>query len=183
MAHPLPQPWTVEDFLEWEAQQLERYEFLDGVIYAMVGGSNAHTAIKTNVVVALHGRLRGGPCRALTEGAKIVARDASLYPDAVVVCGGLDLADDKVHEPVVLAEVLSRSTADRDRSAKWVAYRELPSLRHYMLVAQDRRRVEVFSRDADRWSLEIVEPPAAIVALPAVGAEISLDEIYADSGR
>jgi Uma2 family endonuclease len=117
----------------------------------------------------------------MSEGPKVVTGQASLFPDVLVSCGPLDLAEDRIREPAVIAEVLSRSTADRDRGAKWVAYRDLPSLRHYLLVAQDRRRVEVYSRADEGWALRIVEPPAT-VALPAVGVELTLDEIYEDSG-
>ena len=83
--------------------------------------------------------------------------------------------------PIVVVEVLSRSTEDHDRGAKWVAYRDLESLQHYLLIAQDARRVEVYSREAKRWSLQVLAPPDAIV-LPAIGAELTFDEIYEDSG-
>ena len=182
MSEPLPRPWTVEDFLAWERTQEEKYEFVDGRIRMMVGDSNAHTMIKGNVFAALRARLRGGPCRPLAEGTKVVTAHGGLYPDASVVCGAIDLTEDHIREPVVVVEVLSRSTADYDRGAKWVAYREIPTLRHYVLVAQDRRRVEVFGREGDVWSLRIVEPPAATIALPAIGVELALDEIYEDSG-
>ena len=181
MSEALPKPWTVDDFLAWERLQPERYEFVDGVVRMMVGGSNAHTIIKGNVFAALRQRLRGGPCRALAEGSKVVTATTTMYPDALVVCGPIDLAEDQIRQPAVVVEVLSRSTEDHDRGAKWVAYREIEALRHYVLIAQGRRRVEVYSRAGGDWTLRILEPPAA-VALPAIGAEVSFDEIYEDSG-
>jgi Uma2 family endonuclease len=81
----------------------------------------------------------------------------------------------------VVVEVLSRSTEDHDRGAKWVAYRDLDSLQHYLLVAQDARRVDLYSREAKRWSLQVLAPPDAVV-LRAIGAELTFDEIYEDSG-
>jgi Uma2 family endonuclease len=78
-------------------------------------------------------------------------------------------------------EVLSRSTEDHDRGAKWVAYREIEALRHYVLIAQSGRRVEVCSRDGADWTLRMLEPPAA-VRLAAIGIELGLEEIYQDSG-
>ena len=182
MTEPLPKPWTVHDFLEWEAQQLERYEFIDGRILGTVGGSAAHTTIRDNITGALRARLRGKPCRAFGEGLKIVTDLASHYPDVVVTCAPVQPTDDQIREPVVVIEVLSRTTADRDRSAKWVGYQDIPSLQHYLLVAQDRRRVEVFTRSGDAWQLMIIRPPGDRVALPAIGAELTLDEIYQDSG-
>lgn len=147
----------------------------------MVGGSNAHTIIKSNVFAALRARLRGGQCRAVAEGSKAVTPTATMYPDAVVVGGPVDLAEDQVRAPAVVVEVLSRSTEDHEGSAKWAAYRDLGSLQHYLLVAQDARRVEVYSREAKRWSLQVVAPPD-VAALPAIGVQLTFDEIYEDSG-
>jgi Uma2 family endonuclease len=104
-----------------------------------------------------------------------------MYPDAIVVCGPIDLAEDQVRAPTVVVEVLSRSTEDHDRGVKWVASRDLESLQHYLLIAQDERRVEVYSREAKRWSLQVVAPPDVVV-LPAIGAQLTFDEIYEDSG-
>ena len=181
VTQPLPRPWTVDDFLAWERRQPERYEFVGGVIRMMVGGSNTHTIIKGNVFAALRARLRGGRCRAMAEGSKVVTATATMYPDAIVVCGPIDLAEDQVRAPAVVVEVLSRSTEDHDRGAKWVAYRDLESLQHYLLIAQDDRRVEVYSREAKQWSLQVLAPPD-VVALPAIGAQLTFDEIYEDSG-
>ena len=182
MGSHLPKPWTVDDFLEWEAQQPERYEFIDGMVFMMVGGSAAHTIIKGNVFNALAARLRGRPCRALTEGLKVVTPIHAHYPDVAVICTPIEPADEQIREPVVIVEVLSRTTADRDRGAKWVGYRELPSLQHFVLVAQDRRWVEVYTRSQDGWSLTLYAPPLQAVPLPAIGVELELDEIYVDSG-
>jgi Uma2 family endonuclease len=182
VSEPLPKPWTVEDFLEWEAQQPERYEFIDGRIIGMVGGSVAHATIKDNVTSALNARLRGGPCRAYSEGLKVVTPVASHYPDVVVTCTSMLPTDDRIGEPVVVVEILSRTTADRDRGAKWVGYQDIASLQHYMLITQDHRRADLFSRTRDGWQIRVVRPPVDRVALPALGVELTLDEIYEDSG-
>jgi Uma2 family endonuclease len=91
------------------------------------------------------------------------------------------MAEDQVRAPTVVVEVLSRSTEDHARGAKWVAYRDLEALRYYLLIAQDVRRVEVYSREAKRWTLQVVAPPDVVV-LPAIGAQLTFDEIYEDSG-
>ena len=182
MTEPLPKPWTVEDFVEWEAQQPERYEFIDGRILGMVGGSAAHATIKGNVFARLRARLQGGPCRVFVESLKVVTDVASHYPDVVVTCVPVRPSDDQISEPVVVVEVLSRTTADRDRSAKWVGYQDIPSLQHYVLIAQDRRRVELFTRADDGWHLRIIRPPPVKVELSAIGVGLNLDEIYEDSG-
>jgi Uma2 family endonuclease len=105
-----------------------------------------------------------------------------MYPDAVVVCGEIDFADDQARNPVAVFEVLSRSTESEDRGPKFVAYRSIGTLRHYVLIAQEARRAEVFSRSGDEWTFRIVEPPQAL-HLPDIGAELRLDDIYEDSGR
>jgi Uma2 family endonuclease len=182
LTEPLPKPWTVKDFLEWEAQQPERYEFIDGAIIGMVGGSAAHAAIKDNVTGALNTRLKGRPCRAYSEGLKVVTPVASHYPDVVVTCKPVQPTDDRIGEPLVIIEILSRTTADRDRGAKWVGYQDIESLQHYTLIAQDHRRIDLFSRTDDRWEVRVIRPPADRIALPALGVELTLDEIYEDSG-
>lgn len=175
-------PWTLEDFLAWEREQPEPYEFLDGQIVAMVGGTAAHATIKGNVYRALFDRMRGKPCRVFVNSLKVTTANASHYPDVAVTCTGLAPSDDLLPEPVVIVEVLSPSTEDRDRSAKWVNYRTLPTLQHYLLIAQDQRRVELISRAGRGWTLEILEVPIEQVPLTTIDATLTLDEIYEDSG-
>lgn len=182
MAEPSPKPWTIDEFLEWEAWQPTRYEYLDGVIRMMVGGTNAHTIIKDNCFRALDRVLRGKPCRVMGEGPKVVVGHASLYPDLTVTCSPVEMGDDRIREPVVLVEVLSPSTEDQARGSKWVHYQDIPSLQHYLLVAQDERRVEVYTRCEVGWHLQVVRPPVADFNLAAIGVTLTLDEVYEDSG-
>jgi Uma2 family endonuclease len=182
VASALPKPWTVDDFLAWEAQQPERYEFIDGMVLPRIGGSAAHAAIKDNVTAALRVRLKNSTCRVLSEGLKVVTPENVHYPDVTVFCSPIQPTDDQIHEPVVIVEVLSRSTGDRDRGAKWVGYRTLPSLQHYVRIAQDRRRVEVYTRSDEGWTLRLDELPARRVSLSAIHLELDLDQIYEDSG-
>jgi Uma2 family endonuclease len=182
MASHLPTPRTVDDFLEWEAQQPERYEFIDGMIVGMIGGSAAHAIIRDNTTAALQSRLRGSGCRALSQELKIAVSGNVHYPDVSVTCSPIEPTADQLRNPVVIVEVLSRTTGDRDRGAKWIAYRELPSLRHYVLVTRQRRFVEVYSREGVGWGLILYAPPLQSVPLPAIGVELPLDEIYDGSG-
>ena len=115
----------------------------------------------------------------MAEGSKIVT--ATIYPVAIVVCGPIDLTEDQVRAPALVIEVLS--ARPRSRPRRQVDGLSGPSnpLRHYPLVAQDARRFEVYSREAKRWSLQVLESPD-MVALPATGAELTFHEIYEDSG-
>jgi Uma2 family endonuclease len=100
----------------------------------------------------------------------------------VVTCEPIQPTDDRIGEPVVIIEILSRTTADRDRGAKWVGYQDIASLQHYMLITQDHRRADLFSRTGDRWEIRVVRPPATRVELPALGIRLTFDEINEDSG-
>ena len=183
MAKALPQPWTVEDFLAFEAEEPERYEFVDGIVRMMTGGSAAHSAIKTNVTNALNAALRDGPCRAYVDDLKVVSATAVMYPDVVVACRPLAPDDDRVPDPTVVVEVLSPTTERHDRITKWREYQRIGSLRHVILVEQAERRLEVYSRTETGWALASIEPPEDTVALQSIGAKLSLQAIYEGSGR
>ncbi|MBF0391851.1 MAG: Uma2 family endonuclease, partial [Alphaproteobacteria bacterium] len=158
---------------EWEARQPERYELVDGVARMMVGGTNAHSKLKGNLFLALD-RAAGD---VFVEGPKVVTAEALTYPDVVVTCGPVDLRDDRIAEPLVLVEVLSRSTSDYDRGGKWLAYQTIPSLRHYLMVAQDSRRVDVHSRAGEDWILHTVLGDGD-VELSAIDRRLSMADIY-----
>lgn len=120
MASALPKPWTVDEFLDWEREQAERYELVDGLIRMMTGGSNAHAAAKGNLFAALRACVKA-PCRVFVDGPKVITATASLYPDVLVTCAPVVMSDDTVREPVLIAEVLSRTTAGDDRGTKWLS--------------------------------------------------------------
>ena len=181
MARVLPRPWTVEDFIAFEAQESERYEFVDGVIVMMTGGSIAHSVIKLNLGAELRAALRGGPCRAFLDDVKVVTGAAVMYPDVVVSCVPQNPNDDRVDRPSVVIEVLSPSTETHDRVRKWRNYQSIPSLEHFVLVAQEERRAEVFTRTSTGFALEIIEPPE-VIQLSALGVRLPLDLVYEDSG-
>jgi Uma2 family endonuclease len=183
MAQARPHPWTVEDFLAFEAQEPERYEFVDGIVRMMTGGSAAHSAIKLNAANALNAALGAGPCRAYIDDLKVVTATAVMYPDVVVTCRPLAPDDDRVPDPTVVVEVLSPTTESHDRIRKWRQYQTIPSLQHFVLVGQSERRVEVYSRTAEGWEVKAVEPPENAVILKSIGAQLSLEAIYESSGR
>ena len=180
MAEPLPKPWTLDDFLAWEEQQPERFEFVDGVVRMMVGGTAAHSLIAVNLISWLHARLRGSGCHAFTGDMKVIATATGegAYPDVSVTCRPFAPSDTAITEPMLIAEVLSRSTADRDRGGKFEMYKAIPSLRYYLLISQDRRTVDLYRRTAEGWDLTRAAG-AAEVDLPELGCRVPLDAIYA----
>lgn len=178
MGKALRKPWTVAEFVAWEERQVERYEFVDGIVRMMTGGTAAHSTIITNIVVALKGALRGGPCRPFVDTPKVVTAFASLYPDVAVVCQPVEPDRTTLDAPTVIIEVVSPSTEGEDRGGKWAAYQTLPSLAHYLLVDQKETRVELFTRDGAGWRFQVFTGLNAVVELSEVGAALPLAEIY-----
>jgi Uma2 family endonuclease len=183
MAEARPHPWTVDDFLAFEAEEPERYEFVDGIVRMMTGGSAAHSAIKGNIFAELRTVVRGGPCRVDVDDLKVVTASAVMYPDVLVICRPLVPEDDRVADPTIVVEVISPTTETHDRIRKWREYQTIASLQHFVVVAQSERRVEVYSREGAGWQLAVIEPPDGTIALKAIGANLSLEAIYEGSGR
>lgn len=181
MAEPLPKPWTLDDYLAWEAKQPERYEFVGGVLRAMVGGTADHNTITRNVARALDGMLPRSGCRVFTSDMKVVsgATGEGAYPDVLATCAAIKGRETEITEPAIVAEVLSRSTADYDRGSKLELYKAIPSLRYVLLVAQDRRLVDLYRRTKDGW--EVVRFAEGAAPLDEFAGALPLDAIYADT--
>ena len=149
--------FSAEDYLAWEETQAEKHEFVAGEVFAMVGARQDHVVVSGNIFAALKQRLRGTPCRPYVADLKlkVEAADAFFYPDVMVSCHPSDLGNQQyISNPSLIVEVLSDSTADYDRGGKFVAYRRLDSLKEYLIVDIEARRVECFRRTADNdWLL------------------------------
>lgn len=179
MAVPVEKPWTVEDFLAWEYQQPERWEFVDGEVRMMVGGSFDHNSVALGLASYLRQRLLPRGCRVFMESVKVRAADCLTYPDVVVTCMPVRGKDGLLCDATLIAEVLSPSTANYDRGDKWEAYRNLPSLSHYLLIAQDRCCIDLYSRDGERWMLTRYDRLDQELPLTALEMAVPLAEIYA----
>src|SRR5262249_50829738 len=132
---------SVEDYLEGELVSPIKHEYLDGVVYAMAGSRNVHNSIAVNSIIALGVRLRGRPCRVFNSDTKIrirlPRRIRFYYPDASVVCRPNKREESYQDRPVVIAEVLSKSTRRIDEIEKREYYSKIPTLRVYLLIEQD----------------------------------------------
>jgi Uma2 family endonuclease len=168
------------EFLAWEREQPQRYEYARGVITMMTNGSLDHSTIASNLWTALREALRARGCRAFHGDTKIIANSSIRYPDLTVTCSPMRGGDDIVPEPVVVIEVLSPSTEREDRGRKKFDYFATPSIQHYAIIEQDERRVDLYSRAGDRWTDEIVAGDA-VLCLARIGVEIPLDAIYEDT--
>lgn len=181
---PEPRP-NFDDWLAAERAAREgRTEYVRGEVFAMTGASEAHNLIVANVIRELGNRFKGRPCRVYPSDLRIysAAADACHYPDVVAVCGDREFHDgrsDTLTNPTLIVEVLSPSTESYDRGEKSAHYRRLPSLRAYLLLAQDRVRAELHVRRPDDiWGLTVYSDPADEVPLAAVGAALPLAEVY-----
>src|SRR5690606_21070696 len=155
MAEPALQT-TYAEYLELEAGSEERYEFVDGMVYAMAGGTPEHARLALALGAELRSVLAAKGCGVYTSDLKIriEATNRSTYADAVVVCGPnrfSELDANAVTNPTVIVEVLSPSTEASDRGEKWRHYQRIPSLREYVLVSQGEPYIEVFRREGDEW--------------------------------
>jgi Uma2 family endonuclease len=153
---------TAEEFLAWDAGQSLRHEFVAGEVFAMAGAGDAHVTVAGNLYLTLRQHLAGTPCRTFISDMKlrVQAADAFFYPDVMVTCSAVDATSpSSKSEPVLLAEVLSPSTAAYDRGNKFAAYRRIATLREYLLVDPETRRVELYRLGTDGlWVLHPAEP-------------------------
>lgn len=173
--------WSVEEYLDMEQRAPVRHEYVGGMIFAMTGAFFAHALIVRNLVAALDRHLRGGPCHVLPGDmrVRVDAASAFYYPDVLVVCGDVGQQAQMIDSPTLLVEVLSPSTESIDRREKRLNYQRLDSPREYVLIAQDRARVEVDRRSEGGWLVESAGDGEAIV-LQSIGLRLPLAEIYRD---
>lgn len=177
--------FTPEEYLSFERVSESRHEYLDGSVYAMSGESLNHSTVCFNLYGILHSQLRGSPCRGLSPNMKVRTKGESMYsyPDLAIVCGDPVFHDehgDVLVNPTVVFEVLSRSTEAYDRGEKSLRYRnEIESLRDFVLVAQERPRVEHFTRQPDgSWTSEEVNGLDGVLTLASINCRVRLADVY-----
>ncbi|GAB4036292.1 Uma2 family endonuclease [Spirosoma gilvum] len=176
--------YTVDEYLALEEKSEVRHEFYNGAIYAMTGGTVNYNLLIDNVKDLLKSQVKGNGCRVFTEDTKVDVRAGGHmpYPDVVVTCHPFDLRGNNlvIRQPRLLVEVLSKSTAHRDRGDKWRDYRKMPSLWYYMLVDQYSTTVELFSRieETADWINTLYEHPDELIVLSRLNAELRVRDIY-----
>jgi len=183
---PASRKLTYADYLALEEKSLDtKHELIDGEITAMAGGTPDHGALAMAFGRLVQNALGDRPCRVYSSDVRVRVRATGMaaYPDLSVVCGRLETDPDDalaITNPVVIVEVLSDSTEARDRGVKAAHYRNLESLREYVLVSQRERRIEVHRRnEAGRWELFEYESGQR-VELVSLGCVVPLDEVYRD---
>jgi Uma2 family endonuclease len=179
-------PLTEEQYLEIERLAEFKSEFHDGRMFAMSGGSLNHALIATRMAVLLDRQMPPG-CRTCNSDLRIKVVSAGLYtyPDCSVICGEPEHfgnQKDVVLNPLLIVEVLSPSTEGYDRGKRFELYRTIPTFQEYLIVHQDRRHVEHYSKQNDgSWLLRDHVGPDGSLAIARLGAQISLAELYSSA--
>lgn len=172
-----------EEYIASERKAMVKSEYLKGQIIAMSGASLAHTRITLDIATELNIQLRGGDCEVITNDMRVKTgpKGAYFYPDVVAFCGDPQFEDnvfDTLLNPILVIEVLSSSTEVYDRGEKFSHYQELASLREYILVSQDRVRVEQYRLLKTQWVETEYQRYEDVLPLVSIGCELPLQDIY-----
>jgi Uma2 family endonuclease len=171
---------SVEEYFELEENHPDtRYEYLDGYVYMMSGGSANHATISGNIFAILRSLLRGGPCRAYNSDMKVrVSEDRYLHPDVTVSCDPRDRGTaDLIQSPRLVVEVLSPSTEARDRGRKLQCYLACPSVEEYLLVDARSMRIERYRKEQKKWIYDAFEAEDE-VEITTLGVRFPVADAY-----
>lgn len=162
IADAQPQQMTPQEYLEWEEQELFKYEYVNGEVYATTGETLPHNDIAVNITTALKAHLRGKGCKVRMADAKVGISEQGpfFYPDVVVSCDQRDrLAPKVVQYPCLIVEVLSPGTEGFDRGDKFKFSRRLKTLQEYILVDAEKMSIETYRlNERGKWELTSYPP-------------------------
>ncbi|MEM9953191.1 MAG: Uma2 family endonuclease [Chloroflexota bacterium] len=174
-----PRRMIVEDYLEFEKTSEIKHEYIDGYIYAMAGRTENHSLISTNLLATLHTQRRKHGCAVHTSDMRVqISESKYVYPDASIVCGEARLS---LVNPTIVIEVMSPSSEAYDRGDKFEFYRKVSSLQHYVLVSQEKPRIEGFTRQpSGLWTFSDAIGIDATFTIETGDFTLALVDIYAD---
>jgi len=180
-----PQKMTVEEYIEWEAQQEIRHEYVNGEVFAMTGGTIPHNDISLNFYTALHPHLRSRGCRINVSDVKLQVSFQSryYYPDVIVSCDPQDINSRKfIQNPKIIVEVLSPSTSAKDRDEKFTFYLKIPTLQEYILIDSEKIFVERYCRGDGRMWLYYSYTAGEMITLSSIGFDLPIALLYEGVG-
>ena len=175
---------SIEEYLAMENAAVEKHEYYKGEIFAMSGAKMPHNAITKNLSGNLFGKLKGKKCQPYGGDTRIHIPSNTLftYPDVSIICGEvitLNNDDWNVLNPTVIIEVLSPSTKNYDRGEKFKLYRDIPTLKEYILVDSETIHIEVFRlNEHNHWELEEYNSIEDFLHIKAIEEKILILEIY-----
>ncbi|RPD46588.1 MULTISPECIES: Uma2 family endonuclease [Chitinophagaceae] len=175
---------TVEAYLLQEETASEKHEYFGGEVFAMSGGSINHNTISVNMIGEINAFLKGKNCQVFNSDQKIHIESNGLftYPDISIVCDGIkrfENRNDVITNPSVIIEVLSPSTSGYDRGQKFKLYRDIPSLKEYILISSTEMLVEQYSKQSEHiWSFRETKDSSASLQIETIGFSCPLDEVF-----
>ena len=180
-----PKYISPEEYLMMERQSLEKHEYFDGEIFQMAGSSNQHNIITSNIIISLGGQLKKRDCRVYPPDMRVHIPKTGLftYPDVLVVCGKPqflpDANLDTLTNPILIVEILSASTEGYDKGAKFDNYRSLESLREYVLVSQDAKKIIRYTKQENGgWFLMDFIGDKTEIELSSVECSMTMEDVY-----
>ena len=182
-----PVNYSFREYVKHDDDSNGKHEYLDGQIYAMAGGTPEHSALIAALGAQMANAVRGGPCRVHVTELRVRVAETGLatYPDVAIVCGPWERDPEDantVTNPVMVAEVLSPSTEKYDRGEKLDHYKRISSLKVAMLVAVDRREIEVWTREPGDWKRTVLGPGSVVeTADPTI--RFTVDAVYDEASE
>jgi len=179
--------YSLQEYVFLERGNTLKHEYVAGRIYAMSGGTPEHARLTAVIIGTLSAALNSGRCDVYSSDLRIRIRkaDVNTYPDASVICGApqMDPADkNSAINPIVLVEVTSKSTEQYDRGEKFEYYKQIPSLREYVLVSHREPAIEVRRRTGRRWTSHVARAGGQL-ELKSVDVTLDVDAIYQAAAR
>jgi len=176
--------YTVEEYLELEKASTVRHEYFQGEVFAMSGASNNHNFLFSNVFLAVGSKLKGKSCYIFGSDMRMNIPENTLftYPDISIYCNGLkhtEFDGDTAILPTVIIEILSPSTKTYDRGKKFNLYKDIPSLKEYILIDSESISVEAYYiNDEQNWALHQHQDISDTLILVSMGFDVALADIY-----
>jgi Uma2 family endonuclease len=174
--NPAYQPISEDDYLQSELLAETKHEYIDGQVHAMAGASENHNLLSVNMASELKSRLKGTPCRTFIADMKVKVGGNFFYPDVMVVCQEDNDNEYYKTAPVIIVEVLSKSTRRFDQTDKRLRCQSIPSLEEYVLIEQDKGEIQVFSKK-DQWQ-SFYYYLGDDITFSSLGVTVRVEDIY-----
>ncbi|MEO0059341.1 MAG: hypothetical protein RLZZ312_988 [Bacteroidota bacterium] len=175
---------SAEEYLYYERKAETKHEYFQGEIFAMSGASFVHNRIFSNTLADVVTKLKGKKCNAFGSDLRIHIPKNTLYtyPDITVICGKIENTDDSfdtAKNPTVIFEILSKSTRNYDKGQKFTLYRDIETLKEYILIDSEKLSIEKFSKNNDNsWTLTEFQALSDIFHIKAIAIDLALIDIY-----
>jgi len=174
------------EFIAWERNEEEKHEYLQGEILGMSGASLNHNKIHTNLIGELYIKLKGKACSVYPAELRLYvkAKESYFYPDATIICGEPEMADDQfdmIVNPSVIFEILSPSTSDYDMGRKFFFYMQIASLKEYIMVDSQKTSIRVWRKSTDQnWNFHELNEASDLLSIETIRESLKVSDLYND---